>query len=158
MFLFSVCVTRFQMPQSELFFSKRAIFMTRDGVPHLILRVGNLRCNMIFHPEVRLTLLRRKRTREGESYIAMQLLDVDPPATLAGCISIVHAIDEASALGECLDTVPRGGARDGRLSIKEGVLATMSICVTIVAGDSTYQSDVTGIKRYGPAPHTGDRV
>ena len=40
-FLFSVCVTRFQMPQSELFFSQRAIFMTRDGVPHLILRVGN---------------------------------------------------------------------------------------------------------------------
>ena len=70
----------------------------------------------------------------------MKLLEVDPPATLAGCISIVHTIDAASALGDCLDTP----LADGRLSIKEEVLATMSVCVTIVAGDTTYQSDVTG--------------
>ena len=39
-FLFSVAVTRFQMPQSDLFFSDKLLFTNRDDVPHLILRIG----------------------------------------------------------------------------------------------------------------------
>ncbi len=48
-FLFSVAVTRFQMPQADLILSDNLLFTNRFYVPHLIFRIGNLRCNMIFN-------------------------------------------------------------------------------------------------------------
>jgi glutathione S-transferase len=63
--LFSVTVTRFQMPAADFFFSESVLVMTRDGVPHIQVRIGNKRCNMIFHPDVRMTLLTQRTTREA---------------------------------------------------------------------------------------------
>ena len=91
-FLFSVAVTRFQMPQSDLFFSDKLLFTNRDDVPHLIFRIGNLRCNMIFHPNVCLTMLRQHRTKEGESYVRMIELPVEVPTVMGGSITITHQI------------------------------------------------------------------
>jgi hypothetical protein len=48
-FLFSVAVTRFQMPQADLILSDNLLFTNRFHTPHLIFRIGNLRCNMIFN-------------------------------------------------------------------------------------------------------------
>ena len=48
-FLFSVAVTRFQMPQADLILSDNLLFTNRFYTPHLIFRIGNLRCNMIFN-------------------------------------------------------------------------------------------------------------
>lgn len=48
-FLFSVAVTRFQMPQADLILSDNLLFTNRFHIPYLIFRIGNLRCNMIFN-------------------------------------------------------------------------------------------------------------
>ena len=48
-FLFSVAVTRFQMPQADLILSDNLLFTNRFHIPFLIFRIGNLRCNMIYN-------------------------------------------------------------------------------------------------------------
>ena len=67
-FVFSVVVAKFQAPQSDLVWSEGCVILSRDGVPHLLMRVGNLRCHTLYSPRIRLTLLRRHVTQEGESY------------------------------------------------------------------------------------------
>ena len=66
-FVFSVVVAKFQAPQSDLVWSEGCVILSRDGVPHLLMRVGNLRCHTLYSPRIRLTLLRRHVTQEGES-------------------------------------------------------------------------------------------
>ena len=60
------------------------VILIRDGVPHLLMRVGNLRCHTLYSPRIRLTLLRRHVTQEGESYFRRDDLAVDQPATMSG--------------------------------------------------------------------------
>ena len=61
---------------------------------------------------------------------------------MAGSITIVHKLDQESALSPVLSS-------DGE-TVDEGCdfLRTLHICVTIVAADNTFQSEVQGIKRY----------
>ena len=49
-FVFSVVVAKFQAPQSDLVWSEGCVILSRDGVPHLLMRVGNLRCHTLVFP------------------------------------------------------------------------------------------------------------
>ena len=137
-FLFSVAVTRFQMPEADLILSDSLVFTNRFHVPHLIFRIGNLRCNMIFHPSVSLTMLKQVRTPEGESFVSMEALDVDIPSVMGGSVTITHKVTEDSPLFECV--------QDGRVTPDK--LGNCAFSVTIVANDDVYQAEVNAMKRY----------
>ena len=51
-FVFSVVVAKFQAPQSDLVWSSGCVILSRDGVPHLLMRVGNLRCHTLYSPRI----------------------------------------------------------------------------------------------------------
>ena len=97
-FVFSAIMAKFQSPQADLVFSKICTLVRRDGVPTLIFRLGNLRCHTLYGPEIRLTLMRRHVTTEGEVFSKRIELDVLQPSTVSGVYSIAHTIDEESPL------------------------------------------------------------
>ena len=68
-------------------------------------------------------------------------MDVIPPATMAGSITIAHKIDASSPLAPALSS-------EGQVSPDSAFLRKCSITVTIVAADTTYAGDVQAIKRY----------
>ena len=49
--VFTVILTKVQHPAPDITFASNCIITTRDGVPHLLIRLGNRRCNLIYHPE-----------------------------------------------------------------------------------------------------------
>jgi hypothetical protein len=97
-FVFAAVMAKFQAPQADLVWSGQAVITRRDGVPTLLARVGNLRCHTLYNPTIRLTLLRRNVTEEGEGYMQKLECDVVQPATISGVHTIAHSIDEASPL------------------------------------------------------------
>ena len=124
-FVFSAVLAKFQSPRADIIFSDKVCFFTRDGVRHLCLRLGNLRCHTLYNPSLRLFVLKEKvseaslaRTRgnsspdhllpsssplkqetsEGESFIQIKELDVEEPGTVSGFYNITHKIDEESAV------------------------------------------------------------
>jgi hypothetical protein len=158
-FVFSVVVAKFQAPQSDLIWSSGCVILSRDGVPHLLMRVGNLRCHTLYSPRIRLTLLRRHVTQEGESYFRRDDLVgavpklisarrrgvnescctqvVDQPATMSGIHTVAHAIDEASPLRELYAS--------GALQKLEGLL----IHAVVQAFDNVYGGDLSATHTYG---------
>ena len=141
-FLFSVAVTRFQMAKADFFFSDKVCFSKRFGTPYVTIRIGNRRCNLIFHPEVRMVALMPTKTPEGEQFFRIEELPTTTPSTMAGSITVAHKIDQESALAPALSS-------DGKTVDEDcNFLRTVHICVTIVAADNTFQSEVQGIKRY----------
>src|SRR5580700_9593267 len=57
---------RFSRPTSRMHFSKVAVIAPFDGVPHLMIRVANLRHQAMVEPQFRMALLRSIITAEGE--------------------------------------------------------------------------------------------
>ena len=136
-FVFSVVVAKFQAPQSDLVWSEGCVILSRDGVPHLLMRVGNLRCHTLYSPRIRLTLLRRHVTQEGESYFRRDDLAVDQPSVMSGIHTVAHAIDEASPLRELYAS--------GALQKLEGLL----IHAVVQAFDNVYGGDLSATHTYG---------
>ena len=119
-----------QSPKADVVFSQSCCIFTRDGTPHLCLRLGNLRCHTLFNPHIRLFLLRDHETAEGESFVRIQEIKVDLPGTVSGVYSVTHKIDEDSPLREAARVMASGGA------IQEELLA---IQCTFTALDPVYQ-------------------
>ena len=88
--------------------------------------------------EVSLTVLKQTRTPEGESFVSMQLLDVDIPAVMGGSVTITHRIDEDSPLYDCVV--------DGLVSPAR--LEQHAFSATVVANDDVYQAEINAMKRY----------
>ena len=57
---------RFSRPTARIHFSKVAVIAPFDGVPNLMIRVGNLRHQAMVEPEFRMILLRSTVTAEGD--------------------------------------------------------------------------------------------
>ncbi len=57
--------TRFARPTARVAFSRRAVVTPFEGVPTLMVRLGNQRSSQIVEADVSLTLLRNETTREG---------------------------------------------------------------------------------------------
>jgi len=141
-FVFSVVVAKFQAPQSDLVWSSGCVILSRDGVPHLLMRVGNLRCHTLYSPRIRLTLLRRHVTQEGESYFRRDDLSVDQPATMSGIHTVAHAIDDGSPLRELYAS----GALQGSL---KGAGEALLIHAVVQAFDNVYGGDLSATHTYG---------
>ena len=137
--LFGVIATKLQSPYATMIFSDVAIFSQRDGKRCLQLRIGNLRTNLVMHPEVQLCLMKRHVTPEGEDFMSYHELEISNPSTLSACSTIVHYITEDSPL--------YGLTRDYIESLDSSEL---QIIATIIGTDSVFLADVTSMHRYKP--------
>ena len=96
------------------------MILTRDGVPHLLMRVGNLRCHTLYSPRIRLTLLRRHVTQEGESYFRRD--------DLVGAVPKLISARRRGVVGSspriviCAQARVGGGAHPGALRRRRGGL------------------------------------
>lgn len=104
----------------------------------MLIRLGNRRCNLIYHPDFSVKLLSPTRTPEGETYVRTEALEVaNPPGVITGIYTLAHAIDEASPLRPLVDDWAQA--------------ARKVISVTFVGRDGVFHDDLHCIKRYSLA-------
>ena len=103
-FVFAAVLAKFQSPQKDLVWSTKGVMAKRDGVPTLLVRVGNLRCHTLYNPTIRCTLLSRHVTAEGEGFMKKEEVEVMQPATISGVHTIACAVDKQSPLFPILQT------------------------------------------------------
>src|SRR5271169_35352 len=91
---------RFSRPTARIHFSKVAVIAPFDGVPHLMIRVANLRHQAMVEPEFRMILLRSIITAEGDDVRRFRSLNLefDHLITFPAVITVRHRIDETSPL------------------------------------------------------------
>ena len=91
---------KFSLVRPRFVFASRAVITPLDGVPTLMVRVGNERGNYIAEVEVRMALMRTERTREGGTLYRTR--DLPPVRSRALFFSrgmtVMHNIDERSPL------------------------------------------------------------
>jgi inward rectifier potassium channel len=91
---------KFSRPTARVLFSNVALINHRNGKPHLMLRVANIRANQIVEASLKLAALRFETTAEGERmrrFYDMPLLRSQNPM-FALTWTVMHAIDENSPL------------------------------------------------------------
>ena len=140
-FSFTIVVTKFQHPDPDIVFASSVCIAQRDGVPHLLIRLGNKRCNLIYHPEIKVIWMTPVRTREGEQFVKAHSLDVQLPATISGVYTLAHRLDADSPLGEALKT--EAAFRDC-----DAATRASGIQVVFVGRDGVYHDDLHFVKRY----------
>ncbi|MGZ6140663.1 MAG: ion channel [Myxococcaceae bacterium] len=116
---------KFSVVRPRVIFARVVVITPIDGVPTLMVRVGNERGNYIADAAVRLVLMRTERSAEGTTLYRMR--DLTPvrersPAFARGW-TVMHSIDAAS---------PLHGSTPGSLRASDAELL-----VTIVGVDAT---------------------
>lgn len=91
---------RFSRPTSRIIFSDVAVITPFNGVPTLMLRVGNERANLILDASVRASLVRRETTLEGQIFTRFYdlKLEREHSGIFALTWTVMHRIDESSPL------------------------------------------------------------
>ncbi len=91
---------KFARPIGRVAFSRNAVVGPMDGIPTLMIRVGNERGNSIVEATARVNLMRTVRTKEGQVFYKLfdlpLLRDRSPAVTRSWTVQ--HRIDEASPL------------------------------------------------------------
>jgi inward rectifier potassium channel len=92
--------SKFARTTSRMVFARRAVISPVDGVPTLMIRLGNERGNSIIDSRVRVSLGRTEHTREGQKlYRTYDLRLVrDHMQQLSRAWMLMHVIDESSPL------------------------------------------------------------
>jgi inward rectifier potassium channel len=101
--LFTALITgltfaRFSRPTARVLFADKAVVMSRNGVPHLMMRMANWRHNLVSDAQLRVFLLVAEETREGEHFrrvVDIPLLRERTPAFILSWTAM-HVIDESS--------------------------------------------------------------
>ncbi|XP_078286691.1 ATP-sensitive inward rectifier potassium channel 11-like [Rhinoraja longicauda] len=115
-----------------LIFSRHAVVALRDGLPRLMFRLGDLRKSMIISATIRMLLVTRTTTREGEVLPISQIeVRVENPVPTNGIflvspLIISHTIDRGSPLY----SVSESGLQQADLEVVvllEGVVETTGI-------------------------------
>lgn len=143
--IFSIIVAKFLSPHGNIIFSKNALISSRNGSPVLLIRVGNLRCNYMLFPEIRLSLHRVRRTLEGESFVSSEDLVVAPPSTLSGSYSICHKIDEESPMRFLVDAA----STENKKNRNSNNNLDYTIGVAVKMFDTVFQTELTSLHKYG---------
>jgi inward rectifier potassium channel len=107
-----------------------------DGVPTVMLRVGNERGNSILEATVRLAMMRTERLREGTTFYRMIDLPLarERSPAMARSWTVLHVIDEKSPL---YGMTPEKASRD-----------EVEFIVTVVGTDETSLQPVHARRRY----------
>lgn len=91
---------RFSQTRARVAFSHHAAIGPMDGVPTLMIRVGNERANLIFDVHFRLGFIRTTRTAEGVTIYRTAELSLvrNHAATLSRSFTVLHRIEPGSPL------------------------------------------------------------
>jgi len=89
---------KFSRSTTRMLFSREVVISPMDGVPTLMLRVGNQRGNQIVDAQFKMTVVRNERTAEGHTFYRMLDLKLmrDHVLSLSRSWSLLHRIDPAS--------------------------------------------------------------
>ncbi len=95
-----VMFARISRPTARVLFAEVAVVTPHDGVPTLMIRIGNERPNQILAAEVSLTLLREECSVEGRRLRRFYdlALERSRTPTFALSFTLMHRIDAASPL------------------------------------------------------------
>jgi inward rectifier potassium channel len=127
---------KFSRSTARIAFSETAVIGPMDGVPTLMMRVGNERGNLILEATIRVSLLRTETTREGITFYRMydlQLTRERSPA-MNRSWTVLHPVVKGSPL---FGATPESVERD-----------EVEIVVTIVGVDDTSMQPVHARHRY----------
>jgi inward rectifier potassium channel len=128
---------KFSRSTARIAFSRTAAIGPMDGVPTLMIRVGNERGNQILEATIRVAMLRTEHLKEGTTFYRMydlQLTRERSPA-MARSWTVLHPIVATSPL---YGVTPEKAARD-----------EMELIVSVVGTDDTSLQPVHARKRYG---------
>jgi inward rectifier potassium channel len=91
---------RFCRPTAAVAFSSPLVYRPYDGQPTLMFRVANVRQHSMAEAEFRLTLIRERTNKEGESYIRFYPLQLEFDRIIAfpAALTIRHIISAGSPL------------------------------------------------------------
>src|SRR5262249_32459979 len=111
---------RFSLTRPRMVFSRYAAISLMDGVPTLMIRLGNDRSNQIYDAQIRLILTTTTRTAEGVPFYRSADLKLvrDRAPALARSWSILHRLDEQSPL--------HGQTPESLASVDAGLLLSVS--------------------------------
>lgn len=131
-----IVFARFSQTSSRLVFTSKVCIAPMDGVPTVMLRVGNDRASTIFEATIRIIVTRTVITKEGVTFYRM----VDLPLTrerslaLSRSWTVMHVIDEKS---------PLFGMTPDACTLEE-----LEITASVVGTDDTSLQPVHARKRY----------
>jgi inward rectifier potassium channel len=91
---------KFSRTTGRLVFTREAVIAPMDGVPTLMVRIGNERSNQIMEAQIRLVMTRTERTIEGVTFYRMYDLPLtrDRTAALSRSWTVMHPITAASPI------------------------------------------------------------
>lgn len=91
---------KFSLTTSRIVFTHEAVIAPMDGVPTLMLRVGNERGNQIMEAQIRMAIVRTERTKEGLKFYRMYdlVLVRERSLALSRSWTVMHSINESSPL------------------------------------------------------------
>ncbi|CAK0786641.1 hypothetical protein CVIRNUC_009855 [Coccomyxa viridis] len=135
--LLGIVFARASIPTAKMAFSKVCLITTRNGKPHLLVRIGNTRGNFLLHPEIRISYFQKLVTYEGESTMKGQRCEVVDHTALAPSLVISHEITETSPLHG--------------LSIEDIQAANGAIFVSVAATDDNHLQSVYARTIYRPS-------
>jgi inward rectifier potassium channel len=127
---------KFSRSTARVAFSRHAVIGPMDGVPTLMLRVGNERGNQILEATIRVSLVRTEKTKEGHTFYRMYDLRLsrERSPAMQRSWTVLHAIDRDSPL---YGATPESVARD-----------EIELLVTVVGTDDTSLQAVHARRRY----------
>lgn len=129
---------RFSQTRGRILFSRCCCISPVDGVPTLMVRLGNERSNLIFDAEMRLTLSRTQTTLEGRTIfrsVDLKLVRERAP-NLSRAWNVMHRVDHDSPLfGETPETL---AAQEAEVSIAVAGIDDTSL--QLVHGRHLYES------------------
>jgi inward rectifier potassium channel len=128
--------TKFARSTARVRFARDAVITPMDGVPTLMLRLGNVRGNRIVDTRIRVVLTRTERTREGNTMYRMYDLKLvrDRAPQLTRSWTVMHTIDADS---------PLAGSGAAELAAAE-----VELMVTLVGLDDTSTQTVHASHQY----------
>lgn len=91
---------KFSIPKAQILFSDKLLLTNYNGVPHLMVRIANVRSNKIMNATAGMTLLRKETSPEGIKLRKMYNLKLVRSETpiFSLSLTIMHPIDSASPL------------------------------------------------------------
>jgi len=128
--------SKFSRSTARVAFSRHAVIGPMDGVPTLMLRVGNERGNSILEATIRVAMIRTEITREKNKFYRMYDLRLtrERSPAMARSWTVLHPIDRDSPL---FGATPETVVRD-----------EIELLVSLVGTDDTSLQPVHARKRY----------
>ena len=92
--------SKFSQVRSRIAFSERLAIGPMDGLPTLMIRLGNERSNRIIEAQIRVVMIKTERTKEGHTFYRMYDMHLtrDRSPAMQRSWTALHRIDDKSPL------------------------------------------------------------